>query len=90
MGLDEEERGRAQRFESQDPDRAALLRFAHEVDESRGHPSDDVFEEVRSAGYSDEQILEIIANVALTTYSNYMNDSIQTELDVPVVEPVHG
>lgn len=90
MGIDEQERGRAQRFESQDPGRAALLRFAQEVDETRGHPSDEVFEEVRDAGYSDEQILETIANVALTTYSNYMNDSIQTELDIPVVEPVHS
>ncbi len=34
--------------------------------------------------------MEMIANVALTTYSNYMNDSIQTEVDVPVVEPVGG
>lgn len=60
------------------------------MDETRGRPSDDAFEEIRKAGYSDEQILETIANVALTTYSNYMNDSIQTELDIPVVEPVHS
>lgn len=60
------------------------------MDETRGHPSDDAFEEIRKAGYSDEQILETIANVALTTYSNYMNDSIQTELDIPVVKPVHS
>lgn len=66
------------------------MRFAWAVDDTRGHPSDDAFEEVREAGYTDEQILEAIANVALTTYSNYMNDSIQTELDIPVVEPVHG
>ena len=32
----------------------------------------------------------MIAHVALTTYSNYMNDSIGTELDVPVVEPVES
>ena len=66
------------------------MRFAWEVDETRGHPADEVFEEVRDAGYTDEQILEMIAHVALTTYSNYMNDSIQTELDVPVVEPVQS
>ncbi|WP_053057773.1 carboxymuconolactone decarboxylase family protein [Rubrobacter aplysinae] len=90
MGLDESERGKVQRFESGDPGRAALLRFAYEVDETRGHPSDDAFGSLRDAGYTDEQTLEIIAHVALTTYSNYMNDSIGTELDIPVVEPVQG
>ena len=60
------------------------------MDETRGHPEDEVFEEVKDVGYTDEQILEIIAHVALTTYSNYMNDSIGTELDVPVVEPVQS
>jgi alkylhydroperoxidase family enzyme len=66
------------------------LRFVREVDETCGHPSEEAFEEVRDAGYTDEQILEMIAHVGLTTYSNYMNDSIGTELDVPVVEPVQG
>ena len=31
--------------------------------------------------------MEMIANVALTQFSNYMNDSIQTDVDVPVTEP---
>ena len=63
------------------------MRFAHDVIESRGHPSDESFEEAREAEYTDEQIMEMIANVALTQFSNYMNDSIQTDVDVPVVEP---
>ncbi len=54
---------------------------------NRGRPSDSAFEEARSAGHSDEEMLEIVANVALTTYSNYMNDSIETEVDIPPVEP---
>ncbi len=66
------------------------MRFAWEVDETRGHPADEVFEKVRDAGYTDEQILEMIAHVALTSYSNYMNDSIGTELDVPVVKPIQS
>ncbi len=45
---------------------------------------------MRQAGYTDEQIVEMIANVALTTFSNYFNDTIGTEVDLPVVEPVHG
>ena len=44
----------------------------------------------REAGYSDEEILEMVANVALTTFSNYTNDLALTELDLPEVERVHG
>ena len=86
-GLSQDEVRKAQSFESDDPKRAAALRFAHDVIESRGHPSDDSFEEAREAGYTDEQIMEMISNVALTQFSNYMNDSIQTEVDIPVVQP---
>lgn len=88
--MDEDEIGRAQQFESEDEKRAAALRFAREVVESRGHPSDEVFDEVRGAGYTGEQIMEMISNVVLTQYSNYMNDSIGTETDIPTVEPTHS
>ncbi len=32
----------------------------------------------------------MVANVALTTFSNYTNDLAGTELDIPKVERVHG
>ncbi len=89
-GLGEDEIGRAQRFESEDPKRAAALKFVREVVAERGHISDEAFEAVREAGYSDEQIMEMIANVALTTFSNYTNDIAGTELDIPETERVHG
>ena len=88
--MSEEEIRRAQRFESEDAQRAAGLRFVREVVETRGHPSDEAFEGAREAGYSDEEILEMVANVALTTFSNYANDLAGTELDLPEVERVHG
>lgn len=89
-GLSQEERERAQSFESEDESRAAALRFAKEILENDAHISDETFEDVRDAGYSDEQIMEMISNVALTTFSNFMNDAIGTEVDVPQVDPVHG
>ncbi|MEJ7843517.1 MAG: hypothetical protein WKF95_17270 [Rubrobacter sp.] len=58
--------------------------------ENRGHVSDDSVQKVQEAGYTDEQIIEMVANVALTTFSNYFNDTIGTEVDIPAVEPVHG
>jgi alkylhydroperoxidase family enzyme len=89
-GLSQDEIGRVQQFESEDEKRAAALRFAREVVESRGHASDEAFNEAREAGYTDEQIMEIIATIALATFTNYMNDVIGTEVDLPVVEPVQS
>ena len=86
--MSEEEVERAQRFESEQEQRAAALRFAREVVESRGHPSDEAVDEARSAGYTDEQIVEMVATVALATFTNYMNDTMETEVDIPKVEPV--
>jgi len=88
--LSEEEVRQAQGFESDDPRRAAGLRFVLEVVETRGHPSDEALDGAREAGYSDEEILEMVAHVALTTFSNYTNDLAGTELDIPKVERVHG
>jgi alkylhydroperoxidase family enzyme len=58
--------------------------------ETRGHPSEEAFNGAREAGYSDEQIMEMISNVALTTFSNYMNETLETEVDIPAVEPVQA
>jgi alkylhydroperoxidase family enzyme len=88
MSKDEIER--AQRFESEDEQRVAALRFAREVVETRGHPSEEALEEVRNAGYTDEQIVEMVATVNLATFTNYMNDFMGTEVDLPVQEPTDG
>ena len=88
--MSQEEIERAQRFESEDDQRAAALRFAREVVESRGQPSDEALDEVRNASYTDEQIIEMVTTVALATFTNYMNDFMGTEVDLPVQEPTDG
>ncbi len=85
--MSEDEIDRAQRFESEDEQRAAALRFAREVIETRGQPSDEALDEVRDAGYTDEQIIEIVATINLANFTNYMNDFMETEVDLPVREP---
>ena len=85
--MSEDEIERSQRFESEDDQRSAALRFAREVVENRGHPSDESLEEARNAGYSDEQIIEMVATINLATFTNYMNDFMGTEVDLPVQEP---
>jgi len=88
--MSEDEVERAQRFESEDEQRAAALRFAREMVEHRGHPSEEALDEVRNAGYTDEQIVEMVATINLATFTNYMNDFMGTEVDLPVQEPTEG
>jgi alkylhydroperoxidase family enzyme len=40
---------------------------------------------IRNAGYSDAEIAEIIAHVALNNFSNQFNAVVKTELDLPEV-----
>ena len=73
------------RSESVDNKVQVALSFARKVVEKRGWVSDEDLEEVRGAGYSDEEITEIIANIALHNFTNYFNHIAETEVDFPVV-----
>lgn len=63
----------------------AAVRFAAKVAKFRGHVSDEDFRVVKTAGYSDAQIIEIVQHVALNTWTNYINSVAKTEIDFPVV-----
>jgi alkylhydroperoxidase family enzyme len=49
------------------------LRFAVEIATRRGRVSDQMFLEMRQAGFSDEEIVEVIAHVMLQIFSNYLD-----------------
>lgn len=70
---------------STDPKADAAVRFALKVVDARGHVSDADIRDVKSAGYSDAQVIEIVTHVALNTLTNYVNEVAQTEIDFPVV-----
>lgn len=73
---------------STDPKIDAILKFAAAVVRERGAVTPDDFQKVKSAGCSDEEIQEIVANVALFTFANYMNLVMGTEVDFPLVMPL--
>ncbi len=73
---------------STDPKVDAMLKFAAAVVRARGAVTNEDFQKVKSAGCSDEEIQEIVANVALFTFANYMNLVIGTEVDFPLVTPM--
>ena len=70
---------------SHDSRGAAAVRFATQVLRQRGHVSDEDVVAVKAAGYTDAEIIEIVQHVALNTWTNYVNNVAETEIDFPVV-----
>jgi uncharacterized peroxidase-related enzyme len=68
-----------------DPMTNAALRFALAILQRRGAVSDRELGDVRTAGWSDGEIAEIIAHVALNVFTNYFNRACHTEIDFPRV-----
>ena len=70
---------------SNDPKADAAVRFAAKVVRERGHVSEDDVRAVKRAGYDDAQVIEIVLDVALNTWTNFINVVGKTEIDFPVV-----
>ncbi|WP_425100231.1 carboxymuconolactone decarboxylase family protein [Tropicibacter sp. S64] len=83
--LDDAEIAANRRGGSTDPKADAAVRFAVRLVEARGTVSEADVEAVRMAGYSDAQIVEIVAHVALNTLTNYLNEAFGTPIDFPAV-----
>ena len=66
---------------SSDPKTAAALRFALKLVNERGAASADDVAAVRTAGFSDEAIVEIVAHVALNLFTNYVNVAFAVPVD---------
>jgi AhpD family alkylhydroperoxidase len=67
LGLDEV--AKAREFDSGDERQAALLRYLEALLQRPGGPPMHLHEEAREAGWSDEEVLEAIAHVALETFT---------------------
>lgn len=63
----------------------AALRFAQQIVELKGIVPESAIAVVRNAGFSDAEIAEIIANVALNVFTNYFNNAVAVEVDFPRV-----
>jgi AhpD family alkylhydroperoxidase len=68
LGLDEVTRAR--NFASNDEREAALLAFLEALVATDGRPSEHLAEEAREAGWSDEQLLEAVAHLALNEFQS--------------------
>jgi alkylhydroperoxidase family enzyme len=55
------------------------------VVQDRGHLSDAQVQTVRAAGFSDAEVLELIASVVANIFTNYVNNIAATVVDFPLV-----
>lgn len=84
-GLSDDQLIESREARASDPKVAAALQFARAVVERRGDVRDQDLASVRTAGYNDGDIAEIIAHVALNVFTNYFNRAAHTEIDFPLV-----
>ncbi|KFF06932.1 carboxymuconolactone decarboxylase family protein [Flavobacterium reichenbachii] len=67
---------------------AGILQFAKTLISKNGLVNDQDVAAVRNAGATDAEISEIIAHVGLNVFTNYFNNTANTEIDFPVVQAV--
>jgi uncharacterized peroxidase-related enzyme len=84
-GASAAEMGAAQTGHSDDPRTAAALAFALKLVEARGQVAEADVQALRSAGFSDGQVVEIVAHVALNLFTNYVNVAFAVPVDFPSV-----
>ena len=79
----------ARKGRANDPKRDAAVQFARNVIENRGKVNDADLKAVRDAGYTDANVMEIVALVAMYSLTNFFNNVFDPEPDFPPV-PLAG
>ena len=62
------------------------MTFAQSVLDRRGGVSESDVKKVRDAGFSDGEIAEIVAAVAINVFTNFFNRTPDVDVDSPQVE----
>ena len=88
-GLSSDDVAASRDGQAPDPKAASALTFGRAVMDHRGAVTDQELAHVRSAGFTDGEITEIIAHVALNVFTNYFNRAVHTEIDFPIVTAGH-
>lgn len=70
---------------SSDPKLNALLAFTTAIINKRGRVDETELSAVRASGYTDSDIVELVANIAENIYTNYMNHVADTDVDFPIM-----
>ena len=86
VGLKPEEIAGSREAHAEEAKRDAGVQFAQALVVQRGEVSDQAVAAVKAAGYTDGDIAEIVANVAVNIFTNYFNHVARTDVDFPKVE----
>lgn len=89
-GLTDRETFDARRGEAGDDRERAALQFAKNIVTDRGVISDEDITILRDVGYTDGEIVEIVAHVALNIFTNYFNHVAGTEVDFPTAPALNA
>ena len=74
------------KFHSIDAKRDAGPHFVQALVVQRGMVSDQELTQVKAAGYTDGDIAELVANVAVNIFTNYFNHVARTDVDFSHVD----
>jgi uncharacterized peroxidase-related enzyme len=85
-GATSDEMTSAQAGRSDDPKTAAVLAFVSKVVENRAQVSAADVQTLKAAGFDDEAVVEIIAHIALNTFTNYLNVALDVPVDFPGIK----
>jgi AhpD family alkylhydroperoxidase len=87
-GLSEQEAIGIRRGQVDDLKLAALVTLVREQAANVGHVQDSTWQAALDAGWSDSELTETSAVVALNLFTNYFNHLVQTDLDLPPAPPM--
>jgi uncharacterized peroxidase-related enzyme len=85
IGLSHEQIVAGREGNGNDAKETAALSFAKRVLDAKGQITESDLAAVRSAGFSDGDIAEIVAHVALNVFTNYFNNATEVDIDFPKV-----
>ncbi len=84
-GASAAEMAEAQAGRSADPRTAAILAFVVKVVEHRAGVTAEDVAALKAAGLDDQDVVEVIAHVALNLFTNYVNVALDVPVDFPGV-----
>lgn len=83
-GLSGDEMMAARRGEAEGERESAAVEFSRKMVRERANVTDQDLQKLRDAGFSEGEIVEIVANVVQNIFTNYINHVAETEIDFPL------
>ncbi|MDX2265614.1 MAG: carboxymuconolactone decarboxylase family protein [Hyphomicrobiales bacterium] len=78
----------ARRGSADDAKEAAALTFAKAIADKRGQVSQAEFDAFRAAGWTEKDVVDLVAIVTLNVFTNFLGNTVETEIDFPRAAPL--